>query len=74
MVERGLGTRSSLTALSLKSLQFSISPKFSIPPTSPNTKAGGGVEIVQAKVHSHAWKRNSLPCASSKDYGVALDL
>ena len=74
MVERGLGTRSSLTALSLKSLQFLISPEFSIPPTSPHTKAGEGVEPVQAKMHSHPWNSNSLPCASTKDYGIALDL
>ena len=74
MVERGWGTHSSRTALSPKNLQFLIFPKLSIPPTSPNTKAGGGVESVQAKMHSHLWKPNSLPCASTKDYVIALDL
>ena len=74
MVERRLGTHSSLTALSLKSLHFVISPKSSIPSTSPNTEAGKGVGPVQAEMCSHPWKHISLARGIPKDYCVAPDL
>lgn len=68
------GTHSSLTALSLKSLHFLISPKSSIPSTSPNTEAGKDVGPVQAEMCSHPWKHIPLARGITKDYCVALDL